>query len=312
MTAAAHGAHHLQGMGYAVAGYGLVTFFDGLLKFVSRAGYPQWQMMATVGVFGAVTVLVMALLTGGIRKRLGTRKPGFHILRGMLGLIGFFSGFYAIRHIPLVDFYGIIFTQPLIIAILSVMWLKEPVGWARWSAIGLGFIGVSLMLRAGMQQAPSAGAMLGYAGALGCALFNAVSTLMVRRYGRSESNLTFSFYSALCNVAVTAALLSLLGGVAYAWQDFALLTLAGILVGSASVLLLTAYQLAPPAAIAPFQYSQLVWGGALGYVVFGDVPGAMMLAGAAIVIVSGWFVAWREARLARALRKAAKVLQQGL
>ena len=287
----------------AMLGYGVMVVFDTVLKNVSRHGYPQIQMMVTVGAAFAATVAVMALASGGLR-RLETQKLRFHLLRGYLSIIGFITGFYAIRHIPLVDFYGIIFAIPILITILSAVWLREHVGWRRWSAVACGFMGVSVMLYSGTTSAPVRAVELGYFAALGCALFNAVSTVMVRRYGQGESNLTFSFYAGLCNVSVTGTLALLTG-----WQDYALwdgvaTALAGVLCGIGSVLLMTAFQRSPPAAVAPFQYTQMLWGAVLGYIMFNDVPTGPTLAGAAIVIASGWFTLWREARLAHAARKA--------
>jgi len=296
--------HHLPGMFYAIIGYAMMTVFDTLLKQVSKNGYPQWQMMVAVGLFGCLTVTAMALVTGGIRKRLGTQRLGFHLLRGSLSLLGFVCGFYAIRHIQLVDFYGIIFAIPILITVLSVLWLHDQVGLPRWVAIGVGFIGVSIMLHMGMSRAPSADVQWGYWGALGCAVFNAISTIMVRRYGREESNLTFSFYAGVCNVMITTTLWLVYGGKDFtAWDVFSL-ALAGMLIGVGSVFLMTAFQRSPPAAVAPFQYTQLVWGAVLGYVIFNDVPSFWSLVGAGIVITSGWFVLWREARLAHRLKQS--------
>lgn len=303
-----HHAHHLPGMVYAIFGYGVMTIFDTLLKSASRHGYPQTQMMVTVGAAFATTVVVMALLSGGV-KRLKTRKLPFHLLRGYLSLIGFFSGFYAIRHIPLVDFYGIIFAIPIIITILSAVWLREHVGWRRWLAVGCGFAGVSVMLYSGAAAAPVRAVELGYFGAFGCAVFNAVSTVMVRRYGRGESNLTFSFYAGLCNVSVSGLLVLVFGWQGYAFWDGVATVGAGVLCGVGSVLLMTAFQHSPPAAVAPFQYTQMIWGAVLGYVIFHDVPTGATMIGAAIVIGSGWFTLWREARIAHAARKARRAAE---
>ncbi len=290
-------------MGYAMLGYGVMVLFDTAMKDVSRHGYPQMQMMATVGVVFTITILSMAMASGGAR-RLQTRKLRFHLLRGYLSIVGFISGFYAIRHIPLVDFYGIIFAIPILITILSAVWLREHVRWRRWSAVACGFIGVSVMLYGGTAAASTQMEDLGYFAALGCALFNAVSTVMVRRYGQDESNLTFSFYAGICNMSVTVPLALIAGWQDYAFADGLVTVGAGVLCGAGSVLLLTAFQRAPSSVVAPLQYTQMIWGAVLGYIMFNDVPTGMTMAGAAIVIASSWFTVWREAQIARAARKA--------
>lgn len=303
MSATVPSVHHLSGMAHALAGYALLTGFDTLLKLVSRHGYPQPQMMLTSGLVYLATIVALALLSGGLR-RLATTRLRIYALRGYMNLVGFFAGFYALRHIPLADFYGIIFAVPILIVILSALWLHEHVGWRRWLAVACGFAGVMVMLHGGAAAATTA-EKLGYGAALVCALLGAVTMVMVRRYGGGESSLSFPFYTSLCHGSVTAVIVALQGWQSYAWPDFVLLAAAGCICAIGSALLVTAYQHTPPSAVAPFQYTQMLWGVVLGYVLFHDVPTATVLLGAAVVIASGWTTLWREAKIAREIKRGA-------
>ena len=91
----------------------------------------------------------MTLRRGGL-ARLRTRRLRLHVLRGLLGMSGGFLAFYAYSRLPLADAYAIIFATPLLITALSVPMLGEPVGWRRWSAVAVGFVGVLIMLRPGV------------------------------------------------------------------------------------------------------------------------------------------------------------------
>lgn len=290
----------LSGIICASVAYAALTLFDILLKYVNMSGYDQWQMMAVVGLFSALTALCLARCNGALHRQLATQRPKLHLLRGILGLIGLGSGFYAIRHIQLVDFYGVIFCFPVVTTLLARLWLKEPIGRHRWLSIGGGFIGVTIMLQMGMTpHASSAGTHLGYGAALVCALVGAVSTLLVRRYGQEESTLAFSFYSNLLMLLVMALLWLILGGKSFAFLDLLALAAAGILVGAAGSLLTRAFQRAPAATVTPFQYTQLLWGAVLSYAIFHDVPHMWSLVGAGIVIGSSCLALWREIRLPR-------------
>ncbi|MEJ0063277.1 MAG: DMT family transporter [Alphaproteobacteria bacterium] len=235
--------HHLHGMAMGAAGYGIFTLYDTLLKQTSHA-YPQWQIMATTSATSAVLVMAFALMTGGI-KRLKTSRPALHFARATFSVISFGCAFYAIRHIPLTDFYGIIFAAPIISTALSILWLREHVNWQRWLAVIGGFAGIIVMLKTGIAQAPTDTARLGYFASMAAAVLNSAVMIMVRRYGQGETNVAFSFYSALYCFLLTSALLLAWGGVAYATADLALVILAGALGGGASVLMMSAFLRAP-------------------------------------------------------------------
>lgn len=279
------------GVGLGALAFALFTMMDALVKWLST-DYPVPQLVFTNALFALVPVLLVGLRQRGI-GRLRTRRLGLHVLRGLSGAGAALLAFYAYSQVPLADAYAMIFTTPLLITALSMPVLGEPVGWRRWSAVAVGFVGVLIMLRPG--EAPIG---LGTLAALAAACLSACGVLLVRKLGTTESTAGIALYSNLTIVAVMALLLPF-GGVFPNAFDLGLMALAGLLGGSALLVLIAAYRSAPAALVAPFQYSQMVWAILIGFVVWGDVPEAAKLIGAAVVAASGLFVLYRETALGR-------------
>jgi drug/metabolite transporter (DMT)-like permease len=131
----------------------------------------------------------MTLRRGGL-ARLRTQRLHLHVLRGVLGMGGGFFAFFAYSRLPLADAYAMIFTTPLLITALSVPIFGEHVGWRRWSAVAVGFVGVLIMLRPGV--APIG---IGSLAALAAACFSACAILLVRKLSATESTASIALYS---------------------------------------------------------------------------------------------------------------------
>jgi len=112
-----------------------------------------------------------------------------------------------------------------------------------------------------------------------------------------ESNLAFSFFGYVASLLIGGGMLLLGGGSALQAGDFAHLALSGTLAGISSICLMTAYQRSPVALVAPFQYTQIFWGALAGWLLWAEMPGRRLMAGAAIVAMSGLFVIYREMRI---------------
>jgi drug/metabolite transporter (DMT)-like permease len=264
---------------------------DALVKWLS-ADYPVHELVFSNSLFALLPVLVVSLRRGGL-ARLRTRRLRLHVLRGLLGAGGGLLAFYAYSQLPLADAYAIIFTTPLIITALSLPVLGEPVGWRRWSAVGVGFIGVLIMLRPGV--APIG---IGSLATFGAACLSALGILLVRKLGTTESTAGIALYS---NLTVAVAMIPLLpfGGILPSALDLGLMAAAGLIGGVALLVLIEAYRRAPAALVAPFQYSQMVWAILIGFAIWGDIPAPAKLIGAAVVAASGLFILYRETALGR-------------
>ena len=279
------------GIGLGALAFALFTVMDTMIKWLS-AGYPVHQLLFSNALFALVPVMAVSARRGGL-ARLRTRRLGMHLLRGLTGMASGFLAFYAFSRLPLADAYSIIFATPLLITALSVPILGEQVGWRRWSAVGVGFVGVLIMLQPGV--APIG---VGSLAALGAAGASALSILLVRKLSATESTASIALYSNLTVVVGMGALLAF-DTVVPNLVDLALMAATGLIGGTALLVLIGAYRRAPAALVAPFQYSQMLWAIVLGFAIFGDLPEQAKLLGAAVVAASGLFILYRETTLGR-------------
>ena len=285
------------GIAMTFSGFAIYSMADVAIKWLSK-GYPLSQEVFFSCLFSLVPVLAMVMRGSGVRQ-LATRRLVVHLLRGAIFIAGTFGSFFAYSRIPLADAYAVAFSAPLFITALSVPLLGEAVGWRRWSAVAVGFVGVMIMLR------PGAGVInVAALGALGGALGYALSVLIVRRFGNSESTVSFAFYTNLVGLAVSGVMLP--GHyVPFPPTDLAIMAGCGLANGIALILVVTGYRWAPAAVAAPFQYTQMLWGVLYGFLIFGDRPDWMLGVGGSIVIASGVYILHRETRRKAGLVDAA-------
>lgn len=278
----------LSGIAFCVSGYLLATATDTVIKWLSPT-YPLAQIIFFNGLFGLMTVLGVAVATGGTGQ-VRTRRLGLHVLRSAMALAGFFTGYYGLGHMPLADFYALVFTAPLFITALSVPVLGEKVDAARWGAVAVGFLGVSVM------ASPSGDAgITGVLAVLAGSLFYSGAVLLVRRAGETEKAATFAFWGNLVAMAGSGVLLP--GRfIAPPPADLGLFVLGGIGGSLALLCLFAAFRRTPAAVLAPFQYTQMLWGVLVGWILFGEWPSSSMAFGGVLVMGAGLFILWRETR----------------
>ncbi|HET8728542.1 MAG TPA: DMT family transporter [Alphaproteobacteria bacterium] len=293
-----------MGIGAAALAFALFTMMDTTIKWMS-AGYPLHQIILTNALFALVPVLAAVGRTGSWAA-FRTRRLGLHLLRGTIAIGGAYGGFFAFSRMPMADTYAILFASPLFITALSALVLKEDVGWRRWTAVLIGFAGVIVMLR------PGAGVIgLGALGALAGSFSYSAGVLLVRLMGRQESAVSFVLYTNLM-IALGGAALLPTGFVVPGAGDFALMAFAGLLNGTAMLLVVSAFRWAPAAVVAPFQYTQMIWGVLFGYLVWGDLPDLPLFVGGGIVVASGLYILHRETvrRVPRTAPAAATPIQE--
>lgn len=289
MTQALSSKDALTGIFYVTLGFFLFSVFDMLIKLLS-ADYSVFELMFFGGLGGTITLVVLGSFMEG-KKAFKTTNLRLHVLRGCL-LIGVNGlNLFALRHIQLVELYAVAFLSPLLITMLCALFLKDAVGPRRWSAILIGFIAVLYMLRPG-------GDLFNIGGlAVFCSVFLfSINMLIIRKMGRGESK----FVNALAgNVAITLfSILWLRGSLVMPHGvNIPLLALLGICNGLGSKFLQLGFQISPSSAIvAPFHYSQLIWGALFGYVFFGDIPAPSVVAGAGVLILTGLYIIRVERR----------------
>ncbi|MBF5094378.1 DMT family transporter [Azospirillum sp. INR13] len=270
----------------------LFAAMDTLIKFLT-ADYPVPQLMFVRSLVAFLLVGGYTLWRGGGIAAMRTRRPWGHVWRAFAGLISMGCFFYAFRELPLADVYVLSFAGPLFITALSAPLLGEPVGWRRWAAVVVGFGGVVVMAQ------PSAGApLVPVLVGLCAALFYALAALAVRGLSRTETSASIVLYLLLTTTVVSGALTIPVWTAPTAYA-LGLMALVGAIGAGAQVLLTQAFRRAPPAVVAPFEYTGMVWASLFGWMVFGDLPTAPVLLGAMVIIGSGLYILHRETAVAR-------------
>jgi drug/metabolite transporter (DMT)-like permease len=263
--------------------------------------YPVGEIIFCRSFFAMIPLLLWLSLRGDLSGALRTGNFKGHMKRGVIGSCGMFCGFTALALLPLPDAVALSYATPLIVVVLAAVLLKEKVRMYRWSAVGLGFIGVLVMLSPQIAAATGGVAVAvhptwGVAVALSAAVFSALATIEVRVLTRTENTGAIVFYFM--------ALTSLLGllTIFLGWQmpdlnDALWLVGIGIMGGIGQIFLTESYRNGDASLIAPFEYTTMIYAVALGWFMFGEWPTTAVFAGAGLVILSGMFVLWREHKL---------------
>ena len=243
--------------------------------------------------FLALLIAIAVLMRGGGLALLETRQPFSQVMRGLMLLTSTFLNFAALHYLQLAQTAAISFMIPLWTCALSGPMLGEEVGWRRWSAVLVGFLGVLVIMRPGTVTFHWAMFF-----SLGATVAGAIYNILTRKVGGSDRVETSLFY--VCLVGSLGAAVPL----PWHWQtptghEWLFLLTMGIAGGGGHYLLTLAHRLAPASVLAPFIYTQILWMIILGFVMFGDLPDQWTLIGAGIVIASGLFVFLRERQLGK-------------
>lgn len=280
----------------------LFALLSALVRYLGES-IPLGQQVFFRSAFAVVPVVLIYAWRQELHHALHTRRPLGHVGRGLISVAGMFLNFAALARLPLSDATAISFAAPLITVAFAAMFLGERVRIYRWSAVGVGFTGIVVMLWPYLdlrQFTPggsaSAAATIGALCALAAAFINAGSVIQTRRLTTTESTSSIVFYfSLICALAGLATWP--FGWVIPDLPQLAALIGLGICGGLAHVLLTESYRHAPASVIAPFDYTAMLWAFLLGYAMFGEVPTVYVYAGAVIVAGAGMFVIWRERQL---------------
>jgi drug/metabolite transporter (DMT)-like permease len=233
-----------------------------------------------------------------------TSRPWLQISRSIVLLLSTLLNFLALRWLQLDQTTSILFGTPFLVAVLSGPILGEWVGWRRWCAILVGFAGVVMVTRPGFGGIHPA-ALLSVA-ALVCYAVYIISTRILARTDTSETTL---FYSNLVGAVAMSLVVPFVWTTPDRWFHVLLMAVMGIYGSVGHYLLIVAHRGVPPVVLAPFMYTQLIWVTALSYLVFGDVPNAWTLAGAATVVASGLYLLHRERQVGKAVTATGVVVE---
>lgn len=256
------------------------------LKSLARELDPL-QIMFVRGTLMTLFLLPFAWKT----RALTTRRIGAHLTRSVLGTSGAYLFIFALSLAPVADVIALSFSRGLFIVVLAVLVLGEIVGWRRWTACVVGFVGVLVMVRPGFGELN-----WGLVAASGDAILSGAVALTLKSLGRTERPQTVVLY-----FGAFSALFCMVPGI-LVWRDpglegWGLLLVTGVLATCGQFFVTRAWTEGEASILAPLAYIQLVLSGGLAYLLFRETPDSLGLAGAAIIVASTLYIALREARL---------------
>lgn len=261
-----------------------------LVKYLGP-GYPA-ALQTFYRQLAGVVVLIPLILRHG-RAAFATHRMGLMVFRSVATVSGFIMTFESFRLLPLAAANALSFTRILWVVPLAMVFLRERIGAARTTATLVGFAGVLLMLQPSTRD-------IGwpYLAALGGALMLACANVSAKSMSGDHAMLPLLVWSAVLGVIVALPPAIL----AWRWPtpgDFALLALMGVLGVAVQVCYLHGLKIGDTMAVVPIDYSRLVLAAATGYILFGEVPNATTMAGAAIVVAATLLIVFREQRAAQ-------------
>ena len=296
----------VRGIACLCLGVFVFSLQDAVIKQVSGA-YPLTQVVVIRSLVAIPILLALVQMDVGWRAII---SPDFWPLtaRAAIMFVSYTAYYLAFPALPLADAVALYFTVPLFVTALAGPFLGERSGWKVWTAVGVGFVGVMVMLQPGSGLFEPAALL-----SLLAAAMYGTSMLMARRLGVAQAASIMTFYQNgvfLAGAGATAWVLYALGVVDAqhpslsflvrpwvwpGWSDGLLIASCGVIASAGMMLLTTAYRIARASAVAPFEYSGVLWAPLWGFLFFAEVPRMATVAGAALIVGAG-LVALRFAR----------------
>jgi drug/metabolite transporter (DMT)-like permease len=286
---------------------GAMAFFavnDMLIKLAAQRN-PLGEVLTVRGLIASVLIGVFVIGVGP----LGALR--FALDRKVLGRTAFDGAAMvlftlALVHMPLAEVSAINLVSPLIITALAVIFFAEEVGWRRWTAIGVGFIGTLFIVKP-TPGGFNAWALLG----IGCAFSAAIRDVVTRRLDLRIPTLVISLMAAVGSAVIGAVMGLFEDWRAMSLEDIGLLAVSAACIGIGHFLIVIAFRGVDVAAIAPFRYTLLIWACVCGYLAFGEVPDRFAIFGSALIVGSGLYALHREVVRRRTLAAAVPPTEPG-
>lgn len=302
----------LRGILYLSGGLAVFTVQDVIMKQLSGA-YPLHEM-GVIRSLAALPLLGLMIWAEGGWRAFVPVHARIVFARAILGFFSYTSWYLAIAALPLGDAATIYYANPIMITALAAPILGEIIGWRRWAAVTVGFIGVVTVMQPGAESFDPALLLAFASGA-----FYSITALITRRASGRVTGSSFALWATVVFGLGSAAMALVLGDGRYAdeshaslafltraWvmpggRDLALLVLCGPIVAISFYCLSQAYLLTPASVVTPFEYSSLPWAILFGFLLWGDVPDLWTWIGLALIVGSGLYVVRREAVRGRAV-----------
>jgi drug/metabolite transporter (DMT)-like permease len=294
-----HPAGITAGLGLMIAAMLIAPLIDVFSKLATTTASPM-MITAARFVFQGLCMLPFVLWAGSWR-RFSWRMSFYHAIRAAVVALSMVCFVATLAVMPVADAIAIFFVEPVILTVLSSIFLKEIIGWRRYTACAVGFMGAMIVIRPSFQE-------IGYVALLPVvtAFCIAIFAMMTRALSKHEDPWTMQFQMALWGVPICAILLFIghqaeIAFLAPSLPDpttFTWLVGVGVFATLSGLLSVYAYRAAPASVLAPIQYFEIVSATLFGWLVFGDFPDPIKWLGISIIIGSGLYIIWRESRVA--------------
>ena len=261
------------------------SIMDLIVKWSGE--YPTGQVMFFRGFFGIIPTFFL-IPRERIKTFYKTKRPKEHFFRCIMGLMALVAIFIALRKLPLAIVVSLSFSAPLFITILSIFLLSEKVGIYRWLAVLIGFVGVIIITEPGIEE-------MNYLYLLPIIFCVGMSfvTITIRKLSSTEPIWLISIFFSI--MILIASLMTIpFGWVMPNFHDFILLSLVGIMGGSANLFLTQSYKLSEVSLVAPLKYLSLIFAIIFGYLIWNEVPTTKTLIGASLVVSASLIIFRRE------------------
>ena len=273
---------------------GILLMLLGDFMFALNDALGKWLVATfSVGQVMLIRSLGAFLILGPLIARQGTPalvrldRPVLQGARAVLTAVETALFYSAVVFLPLADVMSFYMAGPIYVAALSHVFLGERVGWRRWAAILLGFVGVLVILRP-TSAAFSTGSIIALIGSVAFAF-----TIILGRLLRGTSDTTLVTWQTLCALAI-GVLLSIGAWTPADAFDWGAMLLLGVVSCIAHLLIVRSLKLAPASTLAPLHYTLLLWAVVFGWTFFGDIPDTQTLVGSGIVVFAGLFIFHRQ------------------
>ncbi len=290
MTTSAVPQHNNVSAGIAFMVGATIVFAlqDGISRHLAGNYNTYMVVMIRYWFFAAFVIAIAARSQGGLRAAARTEQPGLQVLRGVLLAAEVCIAVYGFTILGLIESQAVFICYPLLVSALSGPILGEKVGWRRWAAIAVGFVGVMIILQPGIGVFDPAAVI-----PLFSALLFALYGLLTRFAARKDSTATSFFWTGV----VGAVFMTCIG--IWFWEPMTpsdrrwmgLLCMTGAF---GHWLLIKCYELAEASAVQPFAYFHLIWAAILGLLIFSETIRTNVAIGATIIVAAGLFTLWRE------------------
>jgi len=274
-------------IGFALAGFTFWVLGDSSIKFMGQFGLPPYETVAFLGLFMAMFLAAYAAVRGEM-KALRPRRLTKQIARACLDMVNTVCVVVALRHLTLTIFYILVFMAPMVIALLSALFLREGLSWKRMVAVGAGFAGV--VIAVDPWGSARQGDLIGFGACMLCVACFSVNMVWSRVLTRTETPESLAFFSGLVTAAV--------GGVLMVFHAAPLtpvltagLFATGFFWAAGTLCFYIAVKHTSAANVSQYHYTQLVTGTLVSFLVWHDRPGVFVLMGGALILASGLYIA---------------------